>query len=147
MCLHGTHHPQVRPKRQRDLTQRKTADLVLLALNAHVQPGVTRAASIARNAERSDHASDRSSVSITKGMTNLGLAWIGQLIGHKIEGKKPALLHDLVFLPIGPAWLMSKLYKKSGSATEFAPRRFGGAVANAVFAACARRSSDRASCG
>ncbi len=42
------------------------------------------------------------------------LAWIGQFIGHKIEGKKPAFLHDLVFLLIGPAWLMSKIYAKIG---------------------------------
>jgi hypothetical protein len=111
---HRCYHPQVCPKRQRDLTQRKTADLVPLALGAHVQPSVTRAASIARNAERYDHASDRSRVSITKAMTNVGLAWIGQLIGHKIEGKKPAFLHDLVFLLIGPAWLMSKIYAKIG---------------------------------
>jgi len=47
-CLHTPHHPQVRPKRQRDFAQRKTAHLVLLALNAHVQPGVTHAESIAR---------------------------------------------------------------------------------------------------
>ncbi|MEY4815296.1 MAG: hypothetical protein RLZZ162_2369 [Verrucomicrobiota bacterium] len=113
-CHHSTHHPQVCPKRQRDFAQRKTAHLVLLALNAHVQPGITRAASIARNAERSDHASDRSSVSITEAMTNVGLAWIGQLIGHKLEGKKRALLRDLVFLLIGSAWLMSKIYAKIG---------------------------------
>ena len=113
-CLHGTHHPQVCPKRQRDFAQRKAADLVPLALSEHVQPSVTRAAGIARNAPRSDHASDSSSVSITEAMTNVGLAWIGQLIGHKIEGKKRAFLHDLVFLLIGSAWLMSKLYKKLG---------------------------------
>ena len=47
-------------------------------------------------------------------MTNVGLAWIGQLIGHKLEGKKPALLHDLVLWLIGPAWLMSKIYAKIG---------------------------------
>jgi uncharacterized membrane protein YGL010W len=113
-CLHRTHHPQVCPKRQRDFAQRKTAHLVLLALSVHVQPDITHAESIARNAERSDHASDRSSVSITEVMTNVGHAWIGQLIGHKLEGKKRALLHDLVFLPIGPAWLMSKIYAKIG---------------------------------
>ena len=114
MELHRRYHPQVCPKRQRDFAQRKTADLVPLALSAHVQPSVTRAASIARNAERYDHASDRSRVSITKAMTNVGLAWIGQLIGHKIEGKKRAFLHDLVFLLIGSAWLMSKIYAKIG---------------------------------
>lgn len=33
------------------------------------------------------------------------LAWIGQFIGHKIEGKKPSFLKDLQFLLIGPLWL------------------------------------------
>jgi uncharacterized membrane protein YGL010W len=42
------------------------------------------------------------------------LAWIGQFIGHKIEGKKPSFFKDLVFLLIGPAWLMSMVYKKIG---------------------------------
>ena len=42
------------------------------------------------------------------------LAWIGQFIGHKIEGKKPSFLKDIVFLLIGPAWLMSFIYKKIG---------------------------------
>jgi uncharacterized membrane protein YGL010W len=42
------------------------------------------------------------------------LAWIGQFIGHKLEGKKPSFLKDLVFLLIGPAWLLGKIYKKVG---------------------------------
>jgi|SRR4051812_3242328 uncharacterized membrane protein YGL010W len=42
------------------------------------------------------------------------LAWIGQFIGHKIEGKKPSFLKDVVFLLIGPAWLMSMVYRKLG---------------------------------
>ncbi|MEP6712602.1 MAG: Mpo1-like protein [Ferruginibacter sp.] len=41
-------------------------------------------------------------------------AWIGQFYGHKIEGKKPSFLKDLQFLMIGPAWLMSFIYKKLG---------------------------------
>ncbi|MBL7938627.1 MAG: DUF962 domain-containing protein [Flavobacteriales bacterium] len=41
-------------------------------------------------------------------------AWIGQFIGHKIEGKKPSFLHDLQFLIIGPAWLMGVIYRKLG---------------------------------
>jgi uncharacterized membrane protein YGL010W len=41
-------------------------------------------------------------------------AWIGQFIGHKIEGKKPSFLDDIQFLLIGPAWLLSFLYKKLG---------------------------------
>ena len=44
------------------------------------------------------------------------LAWIGQFYGHKIEGKKPSFLKDLQFLLIGPAWLMSFIYRKIGIA-------------------------------
>lgn len=33
------------------------------------------------------------------------IAWIGQFIGHKIEGKKPSFLQDLQFLLIGPLWI------------------------------------------
>ena len=40
------------------------------------------------------------------------LAWIGQFIGHEIEGKKPSFLKDIQFLLIGPAWLLSFIYKK-----------------------------------
>ncbi|MBS1496771.1 MAG: DUF962 domain-containing protein [Bacteroidetes bacterium] len=40
------------------------------------------------------------------------LAWIGQFIGHKIEGKKPSFFKDLQFLLIGPAWLMNFIYEK-----------------------------------
>jgi uncharacterized membrane protein YGL010W len=40
------------------------------------------------------------------------LAWIGQFWGHKIEGKKPSFFKDIQFLLIGPAWLMSFIYKK-----------------------------------
>jgi uncharacterized membrane protein YGL010W len=39
-------------------------------------------------------------------------AWIGQFIGHKIEGKKPSFFEDIQFLLIGPAWLLSFIYKK-----------------------------------
>ncbi len=41
-----------------------------------------------------------------------GAGWIGQFIGHKIEGKKPSFLKDIQFLMIGPAWLMSDLFRK-----------------------------------
>ena len=40
------------------------------------------------------------------------IAWIGQFIGHKIEGEKPSFFEDLQFLLIGPAWLLSFIYKK-----------------------------------
>jgi uncharacterized membrane protein YGL010W len=42
------------------------------------------------------------------------LAWVGQFIGHRIEGRKPSFLHDIVFLLIGPAWLLHFIYKKLG---------------------------------
>ena len=42
------------------------------------------------------------------------VAWIGQFIGHKIEGQKPSFFEDLQFLLIGPAWIISFIYKKLG---------------------------------
>lgn len=42
------------------------------------------------------------------------VAWVGQFIGHKIEGKKPAFIEDLQFLLIGPAWLLGFVYRKVG---------------------------------
>lgn len=42
------------------------------------------------------------------------VAWIGQFIGHKIEGAKPSFFKDLQFLLIGPAWLMSFIYGTFG---------------------------------
>lgn len=44
------------------------------------------------------------------------LAWAGQFYGHKIEGKKPSFLKDIQFLLIGPAWLMSFIFRKLGIA-------------------------------
>ena len=40
------------------------------------------------------------------------LAWIGQFIGHQVEGKKPSFFKDLQFLLIGPLWLLSAVYRK-----------------------------------
>lgn len=40
------------------------------------------------------------------------LAWIGQFIGHKIEGEKPSFITDLKFLLIGPLWLWMKVFNK-----------------------------------
>jgi uncharacterized membrane protein YGL010W len=42
------------------------------------------------------------------------LAWIGQFIGHVFEGKRPSFFKDVQFLLIGPAWLMSFVYRKIG---------------------------------
>lgn len=40
------------------------------------------------------------------------IAWIGQFVGHKIEGKKPSFFEDLKFLLIGPAWVANSLSEK-----------------------------------
>lgn len=42
------------------------------------------------------------------------IAWIGQFIGHKIEGKKPSFLDDIRFLLIGPIWLVHFIFKRAG---------------------------------
>ncbi len=40
------------------------------------------------------------------------LAWIGQFIGHKIEGKKPSFFDDLRYLLIGPLFVLRFLYRR-----------------------------------
>ncbi len=42
------------------------------------------------------------------------LAWIGQFIGHAIEGKRPSFFKDLQFLMIGPMWLLALIYRRLG---------------------------------
>ena len=47
--------------------------------------------------------------------TSIGVfvaAWIGQFIGHHIEGKKPSFFDDLRFLLIGPLFVLSILYRR-----------------------------------
>jgi len=39
------------------------------------------------------------------------VSWIFQFIGHKIEGKKPSFLKDLLFLLIGPLWVVKALFQ------------------------------------
>ena len=39
-------------------------------------------------------------------------AWIGQFVGHKVEGKKPSFFEDLRFLLIGPLFVLSLLYRR-----------------------------------
>ncbi|PIE47653.1 MAG: hypothetical protein CSA42_02490 [Gammaproteobacteria bacterium] len=41
------------------------------------------------------------------------VAWIGQFIGHKLEGAKPSFFEDLQFLLIGPAWVAITLAGKT----------------------------------
>jgi len=42
------------------------------------------------------------------------IAWIGQFVGHLIEGKRPSFFTDLAYLLIGPAWLTGKLMRRAG---------------------------------
>lgn len=42
------------------------------------------------------------------------IAWIGQFIGHRIEGRKPSFFKDLQFLMIGPLWLLAAAYRRAG---------------------------------
>ncbi|CAF0974839.1 unnamed protein product [Rotaria sp. Silwood1] len=39
------------------------------------------------------------------------LAWIGQFIGHSIEGKKPSFFEDLQFLAVGPLWTLASAFR------------------------------------
>lgn len=41
------------------------------------------------------------------------LAWIGQFVGHRIEGKKPSFFKDVQFLMIGPLWLLADIYRRA----------------------------------
>ncbi|MGP9511136.1 Mpo1 family 2-hydroxy fatty acid dioxygenase, partial [Psychrobacter sp. AOP7-D1-15] len=43
------------------------------------------------------------------------VAWIGQFVGHKIEGEKPSFFKDLQFLLIGPAWVANSLMSRKNS--------------------------------
>jgi len=40
------------------------------------------------------------------------VSWVGQFIGHKIEGKKPSFLDDMRFLLIGPLFVLGFLYRR-----------------------------------
>jgi uncharacterized membrane protein YGL010W len=44
------------------------------------------------------------------------VAWVAQFIGHSklFEGKRPSFLTDLRYLLVGPAWLLSKVYRRLG---------------------------------
>jgi uncharacterized membrane protein YGL010W len=42
------------------------------------------------------------------------LSWVGQFVGHRIEGRKPSFFDDLKFLLVGPAWLLGFIYRRAG---------------------------------
>jgi uncharacterized membrane protein YGL010W len=40
------------------------------------------------------------------------IAWIGQFIGHAVEGVRPSFFKDVQFLLIGPLWLLAAAYRR-----------------------------------
>lgn len=40
------------------------------------------------------------------------IAWIGQFVGHAIEGRKPSFFEDLRYLLIGPLFVLRFLYRR-----------------------------------
>jgi uncharacterized membrane protein YGL010W len=42
------------------------------------------------------------------------VTWFLRLVGHKIEGKKPSFIKDLQFLLMGPIWILTFIFKKTG---------------------------------
>ena len=40
------------------------------------------------------------------------LAWIGQFVGHHIEGRRPAFAEDVTYLLVGPARLLALVYER-----------------------------------
>ena len=51
------------------------------------------------------------------------LAWIGQFIGHRVEGKKPSFFKDVQFLMIGPLWLLADVYRRADLPLTSSDRR------------------------
>jgi len=39
------------------------------------------------------------------GFGMLGLGWLLQILGHRIEGNKPAFMQNPIFLLVGPVWV------------------------------------------
>lgn len=48
------------------------------------------------------------------------IAWAIQVWGHKVEGKKPSFVDDLVFLLIGPVFVSVEIAAKLGIRTRYA---------------------------
>ncbi len=42
------------------------------------------------------------------------LAWLLQFVGHKAESQQPSFFTDILFLLIGPLWILGALYDKLG---------------------------------
>ncbi|MBM4233169.1 MAG: DUF962 domain-containing protein [Gammaproteobacteria bacterium] len=53
-------------------------------------------------------------VLLIAGIAVFVLAWIGQFVGHVVEGRRPSFFTDLVYLLIGPPWALAKAYRLVG---------------------------------
>lgn len=53
-------------------------------------------------------------VLLAAGIAVFVLAWIGQFVGHLVEGRRPSFFTDLVYLMIGPPWVLAKAYRLVG---------------------------------
>jgi uncharacterized membrane protein YGL010W len=47
-------------------------------------------------------------------LTIFVVAWVGQFVGHAIEGRRPSFFKDVQFLLIGPLWLLAAAYRRIG---------------------------------
>jgi uncharacterized membrane protein YGL010W len=43
-------------------------------------------------------------------------AWMGQFVGHFVEGSRPTFIEDVRFFLVGPAWLLGFIYRRLGVA-------------------------------
>ncbi|MEZ5485636.1 MAG: Mpo1-like protein [Lysobacteraceae bacterium] len=60
------------------------------------------------------HARIGSSALMWSAIAVFVVSWVAQFIGHHIEGARPSFLTDLVYLLVGPLWLMSKFVRRLG---------------------------------
>jgi uncharacterized membrane protein YGL010W len=63
----------------------------------------------------------RGALSVHPGLTTVPVmagvfvaAWVGQFIGHQIEGRRPSFIDDLRFLLVGPLWVLDGVYRRIG---------------------------------
>ena len=47
-------------------------------------------------------------------LATFAIAWIGQFVGHRIEGKKPSFFEDLRYLWVGPLFCLSLAFRAMG---------------------------------
>jgi len=51
---------------------------------------------------------------LTVSLVTFAAAWVGQFVGHAVEGRKPAFVDDLRSFLVAPAWLLGDLYRRLG---------------------------------